>query len=114
DNPTHTSMVDPSARHPALTAALRSRAPLLWTNPSYDPGMCAIEPGLDPEQARARLQRCAGLVADVFPELQATQGRLASPLTVAPALRQAMERAAGQSLVGVPNGLPCAPRELGT
>jgi len=97
-------MPDPSARHPALTAALRARTPLLWTNPSYDPGACAVEPGLDPAQARARLDRCAGLMAAVFPELQATQGRVASPLTPVPGLRQAMAQAAGGSLPGGSNG----------
>lgn len=73
-----------------------------------------MAPGLDPAQAQARLGRCAGLMATVFPELQATQGRLDSPLVAVPGLQQAMGRVAGRSLAGMPNGLLCDAPDTGT
>lgn len=107
-------MTDPSAHHPALTAALRARTPLLWTNPSYDPDTCTIAPELDPIQARTRLDRCAGLMADVFDELHDTQGHLASPLTAVPKLRQALGSTNGLNLAGVTNIRESKAQALGT
>lgn len=92
--------------HPALSAALRARSPLLWINPGYAPAAPAAEPGLDIAQAQARLARCAGLMAAVFPDLQATQGRLTSPLVRVARLQQAMRQAIGA-------GLPDAPDAMG-
>lgn len=64
---------------PGLLDALHRRQPLLWLNPSLDP---AAGPGLapDPAVAVARYARCAGLLERVFPELEASRGRLSSAL----------------------------------
>lgn len=74
---------------PPLPEGLRERRPLLWLNPGYDADAgVGAEP--DPAPAEARLARCAGLMARLFPELAATGGQLASPLTPVPHLHGTM------------------------
>ncbi|PXX50107.1 D-serine ammonia-lyase [Aquitalea magnusonii] len=72
---------------PALLATLQVRQPLLWLNPQLGSALPASAPTAQQVQAAAaRLQRCAGLLAMLFPELAATQGQIESALHDASAL----------------------------
>ena len=79
-----------AARHPGLPEGLTQRRPLLWLNPGYDPQADGRDGRLDPAVAEARFDRCAGLLEQVFPELESAGGRLSSPLTPIPRLRDAL------------------------
>ncbi|MGB6241771.1 MAG: D-serine ammonia-lyase [Castellaniella sp.] len=98
------------ARYPGLPAGLTQGQPLLWLNPGYDPQADGRQTGLDPQIAEDRFTRCAGLLAQMFPELQAGGGRLSSPLTAIPHLRDALTRApvAGAWLLKRDDALPVA------
>jgi D-serine dehydratase len=74
----------------AIPAGLREQQPLLWLNPGYGPDADGRDCPLDPAVAEARFERCAGLLADVFPELRASAGHLASPLAPIPHWRAAL------------------------
>ena len=80
---------DPSAARlpPQLLATLRARTPLFWNNPQAVATAGALD-AWPLAEARERFQRFAGLMAALFPELQATGGVLRSalhPLTRFPA-----------------------------
>lgn len=95
--------------HPDLPAGLVQAQPLLWLNPSYDPQATAQVPALDPAQAEARFSRCAGLLADVFPPLRDTQGRLSSPLVAIPHFQALLGlQGAGACLLKRDDALPVA------
>lgn len=74
-----------------LPSGLREQQPLLWLNPRHEARSLASDPGLDPAIAQARFARCAGLMAEVFPQLADTAGQLSSPLS--PLLRLPSEMA---------------------
>ncbi len=79
---------------PDLLARLQGRTPLLWLNPALgdalpDDAPCAA----DIDEADARLARCAGLMAHLFPELQRSAGLIESSLTRVERLQQAMGHA---------------------
>ena len=82
--------MDTSTFDPDLLARLRQREPLLWLNPrlgqSLPPG--APSPDLI-GLAEARLERCAPLLATLFPELHASDGEIESALQGAAALAHA-------------------------
>ncbi|MGB6006807.1 D-serine ammonia-lyase [Castellaniella sp.] len=100
---------DISTRYPGLPAGLAQRQPLLWLNPGYDPQAVGRDSTLDPAVAAARFSRCAGLLEQVFPELRATEGRLSSPLTPIPHLRDALGLpASGVWLLKRDDALPVA------
>lgn len=92
-----------------LPKGLSERRPLLWLNPAYE---ATVGPGLDPDpaQAEARYERCAGLLARVFPELAASGGRLASPLAPIDRLRDHLHpaQAAGAWFMKRDDSLPVA------
>jgi len=76
---------------PDLLAGLQKRNPLLWLNPALGSALPKDSPGAaDIDEAEARLLRCAGLMAHLFPELQSSEGLIESPLTRAERLQQAM------------------------
>lgn len=90
-----TSLLPPVA--PSLQDRLRAAQPCLWTNPGRS---AAVAPQLsvgtamvgvqDMQAARQRFARFAGLLATLFPELQASGGVIESPLVSAPALGHAL------------------------
>lgn len=84
-------MMDPQeALGPETLQGLREKQALLWLSPAHDPTDDGRDLPYDPSAAQARFERCAGLLARVFPELAATGGRLSSPLSPIPNLRQAL------------------------
>ncbi|MDY0107268.1 MAG: D-serine ammonia-lyase [Giesbergeria sp.] len=87
---------------------LRAAQPCLWTNPGRQAevpprlsvGTATV--GVDDMQAAvARFGRFAGLLAELFPELQASGGVIESPLVPAPALGQALGLGAEQGALWV-------------
>ena len=86
------------------TAALLRRAePCLWLNPQRQALVSQLQPiagasiGLaDTQAAAARFARFAPLLAQLFPELQATAGVIESPLLAAPSLQAPLGLAPGQ------------------
>jgi D-serine dehydratase len=98
----------------ALAAALASKQPLLWINPNWRPLAAAVLPdGLDLGgvlDAQDRLQRYAGLLAHLFPELRAEGGRIESPLHAADAFQKAVcgGRSSGSWLIKSDHALPVA------
>lgn len=82
---------------PSTLVNLRSARPLMWTNPHRQSTSSGNTPvglaglGLaDMHQARDRFERFAPLLADLFPELAESQGRIESDLLAVPALQQAL------------------------
>ncbi|ANN79179.1 D-serine ammonia-lyase [Bordetella flabilis] len=71
-----------------LVRALRDGRPLLWVRPgtarTIDESPFTLE---HIRQARARFDRCAPLLAALFPELAKTAGTIESPLLPAPAMQ---------------------------
>jgi len=86
-----------TASLPSVQERLRAAQPCLWTNPGRQAG---VPPQLsvgtatvgvdDMHAAVARFGRFAGLLAELFPELQASGGVIESPLVPAPALGRAL------------------------
>ena len=78
--------------HAALGATrladLQRKQPLLWLSPTHDPADAGLDLPYDPSEAQARLARCAGLLAHLFPELQTSGGQLSSPLSPIAAMQQ--------------------------
>ena len=64
-----------------LLAKLQSRHPLLWLNPHAGSPLPHDAPTIDAIAiAEARLARCEPLMAELFPELAASAGKIESPL----------------------------------
>lgn len=86
-----------------------AREATLWLNPGYAADADARELPLDPHIAHARLARCAGLLAMVFPELAADAGRFESPLVPIPHFQAALGQAdSGTWLLKRDDALPVA------
>ncbi|MFM0637390.1 D-serine ammonia-lyase [Paraburkholderia metrosideri] len=74
-----------------LLSELRSRKPLLWLNPNVGRPLPANAPTADQiTEAGNRLARCEPLMAQLFPELRATAGKVESPLVRADPLQAAL------------------------
>lgn len=95
-------------------AALRAAEPVFWPNPQWLAQ--AKEAALDGvviersamEAAHQRLQRWAPLLAQLFPELQASHGHIAAPLRAAPAMAQYLGLQAQQLWLQCDHALPVA------
>ncbi len=78
-----------------LLARLQSRQPLLWLNPHAGSPLPHDAPGLGAiAMAEARLARCEPLMAELFPELVASAGKIESPLMPADMLQRLLSRPA--------------------
>lgn len=80
-----------------MTALLRSATPHLWLNPRRADGGSAAPQGSgislarsDMRTAQERFKRFAPLLAQLFPELAATQGQIESALSPLPHMQQAL------------------------
>lgn len=74
-----------------LLARLQSRQPLLWLNPGAGCPLPQGAPAFDAiAAAEARLARCEPLMAELFPALAATAGKIESPLMPADDLQHAL------------------------
>lgn len=102
---------------PALLDDLRAARPVLWTNPqrSTEPAVQTVVDGraislADMNEAQARFDRFAPLLARLFPELAATDGRIESDLVAAPAMQRALglSSAHGSLWIKGDHGLPVA------
>lgn len=93
---------DPST----LRQQLSLGQPLFWLNPAYEPAAPPAELH-DILAAESRLQRCAPLLARLFPELATDQGLIESPLLAVPALQQALSLP-GTLLLKADHDLPIA------
>ena len=110
-----TSLLPPVAS--SLQDRLRAAQPCLWTHSGRS---AAVEAQLsvgtamvgvqDIQAASQRFARCAGLLATLFPELQASGGVIESPLVPTPALGRALGLApqAGALWVKCDHSLPVA------
>ncbi len=75
---------------PDLLARLQKRTPLLWLNPALGNALPNGAPcAADIDEENASLERCAGLMTDLFPELQSSAGLIESPLMRVDRLQQA-------------------------
>jgi D-serine dehydratase len=93
----------------AVPSEVVARQPMLWLNPGYAWDADARGLLLDPRVAEARLSRCAGLLATLFPELAASSGRLASPLASIPRWQATLDAAdSGTWLLKRDDALPVA------
>lgn len=94
--------------------ALRAAEPVLWVNPHWQAQ--ADEVALDGatiersamDAAHQRLQRWAPLLAQLFPELQESQGHIAAPLRAAPAMAQHLGLEPHQLWLQCDHALPVA------
>ncbi|WP_176039689.1 D-serine ammonia-lyase [Burkholderia stabilis] len=78
-----------------LLARLQSRHPLLWLNPGAGSPLPHDAPSFDAiALAEARLARCEPLMAELFPELAASAGKIESPLMPADDLQRALSHPA--------------------
>ena len=100
---------------PALLLALRNRQPLLWINDGYRSiSEARQELALgkrEMDQAAVRMNRFAGLLMNLFPELESSGGIIESPLLPADRLRAAMSNAgsvSGRWLIKADHALPVA------
>lgn len=74
-----------------LLSELRSRQPLLWLNPNVGRPLPAGAPTTDQiTEAGKRLARCEPLMAQLFPELRVSAGKVESPLISADRLQAAL------------------------
>lgn len=94
----------------AVPFEVADRQPLLWLNPDYAAAADGRDSRLDPHAAEARFARCAGVLARLFPELAATEGRLESPLVPVPRWQSALghSAASGMWLLKRDDALPVA------
>lgn len=98
----------------AALQALQQAQPLWWSNPHWQAQAAAVEVDGQPlqraamEQAYARLQRWAPVLAQLFPELQGTQGRIAAPLVQAPRMAAALGLQPQQLWLQCDHALPVA------
>ena len=92
-------------------AALRGARPTLWAGRrGTDATAPSSFPSVAIERARARLQRFAPLLAELFPELRGSGGRIESPLLEAPRMQRCLglPEDAGALLVKADHALPVA------
>lgn len=95
-------------------AAVRQAQPVFWANPQWQATHAAVE--VDGHAlttaalhaAHQRLQRWAPVLAQLFPELQPTQGHIAAPLRAAPAMAQRLGLAPQQLWLQCDHALPVA------
>ncbi|WP_334046837.1 D-serine ammonia-lyase [Burkholderia cepacia] len=74
-----------------LLAKLQSRHPLLWLNPHAGSPLPHDAPTIDAiAMAETRLARCEPLMAELFPELAASAGKIESPLMPADSLQRSL------------------------
>jgi D-serine dehydratase len=97
---------------PDALSLLRSATPQFWRNPARDAAATGSTP-VNPQgmlAAQARFARFAPLLASLFPELAASQGRIESALVPVPALQQALGLAPtqGRLWVKADHSLPVA------
>ena len=99
--------------------ALRAARPVLWTRPAVGVapvGAPAVKPPAAPfsladvQAAQDRFTRFAPLLAQRFPELQATAGVIESPLLETPAMQDALglPKASGRLWIKADHALPVA------
>ncbi|WP_171466431.1 D-serine ammonia-lyase [Burkholderia thailandensis] len=101
--------VRPLPLDPNLLAILQAGSPTLWLNPHQGEPLPDFAPtAADLAEADARLHRCAGLLAELFPELRPSGGRIASPLQPAEPLKRADHAQAGAWFVKRDDALPVA------
>ena len=87
-----------------ITAELAARQETLWENPKLLPyqearaGISLTAAHID--DAEARLARFAPLIRRCFPETEAQQGLIESPLTEIPAMRELLNRDCGANITG--------------
>lgn len=99
--------VIPTDFPPHVLRQLRARQPQLWLNPSL---AAAVTPSadLDSAPAQARMDRCASLLADVFPDLASSAGNVTSPLQPVPAFQQHASATPGRWFIKCDHALPVA------
>jgi len=74
-----------------LLAKLQSRHPLLWLNPHAGNPLPHDAPAIDAiAMAETRLARCEPLMAELFPELAGSAGKIESPLMPADSLQRSL------------------------
>lgn len=79
-----------------LLARLQSRQPLLWLNPNVGRALPKDAPSTDQiAAAEARLARCEPLMAELFPELSDSNGKVESRLMPVGGLQRALSRSDG-------------------
>ena len=102
----------PNALPPALLRTLRDQTETLWVNDRYRPQALGSFAGAESMQdAGARLQRHADVMARIFPELREAAGRVQSPLLPLARLqaaRDAQQGAAGTWFLKCDHALPVA------
>ncbi|MET0187041.1 MAG: D-serine ammonia-lyase [Achromobacter sp.] len=102
----------PNALPAALLRTLRDKTETLWVNDHYQPQALGSFAGAESMQdAGARLQRHADVMARIFPELREAAGRVQSPLLPLARLqaaRDAQQGAAGTWFLKCDHALPVA------
>ncbi|MDQ2184220.1 D-serine ammonia-lyase [Alcaligenaceae bacterium A4P071] len=82
----------PNTLPPALLRTLRDKTETLWVNDRYQPHALGNFAGAESMQdAAARLQRHAAVMARIFPELREAAGRVQSPLLPLKALQPTLD-----------------------
>ena len=91
-------------------ADLRESTPLVWLNPAYqDQSTAPATPdSAGIYEAEARLARFAPLLTELFPELEADQGLIESPLLSTTQLNDALNPLGGTLLLKADHALPVA------
>lgn len=85
------SLLGDASRAKSPEDQLRSAEPCLWLNPQWQAAPVSGEAGpLDIDAAQQRLERARNLLTRIFPELQSSGGRIASPLTRTAHLQRAL------------------------
>ncbi|RDE19824.1 D-serine ammonia-lyase [Motiliproteus coralliicola] len=95
---------------PQQQEQMKAATPLLWLNDRYQNSEAApARPSTKLlYRASARLERCAPLLQQLFPELEPSQGLIESPLLSAAALNQQINPLGGQLLLKADHALPIA------
>ncbi|MBB1487138.1 D-serine ammonia-lyase [Oceanospirillum sediminis] len=95
---------------PSQQQQIRSAKPLLWLNPEYqNPAAAPDKPDTaEIYDAEARLLRFAPLLQQLFPELEASDGIIESPLLQADQLHQAISPFGVRTLIKADHTLPVA------
>lgn len=92
-----------------LLAKLQSREPLLWLNPHLGQPLPVDAPLIGRiRSAQARFERCAPLLALLFPELESSAGRIESQLMPADELQQCLGGRQGKWFIKRDDELPIA------